>query len=138
VSDRDESLLDKLKDAVGLGDDEVSEGEVEIDMERPPDDASPHRNEPIGQIDGAAHAAARQGTGGGTGASGAMGGAGAAGPVGIRPVNGQDTDATGTTADAGAVKTEYEMGNEFDPDHERVAESGFSRQTPDEDEPQPR
>lgn len=135
MSDRDESLLDKLKDAVGLGDDEMSEGEGGIDMERPLDDASPHRNEPIGQIDGAAHAAARQGTGGGTGASGAMGGAGAAGPVGVGPVSDQDADATGTTADAGAVKTEYEMGNEFDPDHERVAESGFSRPPAEREQP---
>lgn len=135
MSDPDESLLDKVKDALGMGDDDASEAEGSIDMERPLDDASPHRNEPIGQIDGAAHAAARQGTGGGTGASGAMGGAGAAGPLGVSPVNTSDNDATATTADAGGVKTEYEMGNEFDPDHERVAESGFSRQPPGDDEP---
>lgn len=104
-----------------------------IDMERPLDDASPAAVEKMGHIDGGAHAAARQGTAGGMGASGAMGGAGAGGPAGVTDLEPGDL---ATTGDAGAVKTEYEMGHEPPiPEHERVAESGVSRDPEDRVQP---
>jgi len=77
----------------------------------------------MGGVDGAAQAAGSQGASGGTGASGAMGGAGAAGPVGAEPATGTDDRAGAAPADA--VRTEYEMGQEFDPAHEREAKSGL-------------
>jgi hypothetical protein len=128
VSHHDEGLIDKVKNVLGMGDDHDHADDRGIDMEQPPDDASPQGVEPIGQIDGAAEvAAARQGVAGGMGATGAMGGAGAADPTGSIGREGDETDTTGPTADPGDVKTEYEMGHEFDPDHERIAESGVSR-----------
>ena len=128
MSHHDEGLIDKVKTALGMGDDHDHEDHGGVDMEQPPDDASPQGVEPIGQIDGAAEvAASRQGVAGGMGASGAMGGAGASDPEGSIGLEGDETDATGPTADPGAVKTEYEMGHEFDPAHEQVAESGVSR-----------
>ena len=136
MSHHDEGLIDKLKNALGMGEDHDDEGDRGVDMEQPPDDASPQGVEPVGQIDGAAEvAASRQGVAGGMGASGAMGGAGAANPEGSIGLEGDETHATGPTADPGDVKTEYEMGHELDPDHERVAESGVSR--PPEERVQP-
>jgi hypothetical protein len=134
MSHHDDSFLDKVKGALGFGDDDDDQPrERAIDMEQPPDDASPDAVEPIGQVDGAAHAAARQGTAGGMGASGAMGGAGAAGPSGV---TGLEEDDAAPTADAGAIKTEYEMGHEPPiPEHERVAESGVSRDPEERVEP---
>ncbi len=134
MSHHDDSLIEKIKDVLGGGDDE-EESEGGVDMERPADDASPHANEPIGQIDGAASVAAHQGAAGGMGASGAVGGAGAAGPTGVTGLETDDADAGATTADEGDVRTEYEMGNEFDPAHERVAESGVSRDPSERVEP---
>jgi len=123
-------MFDRIRDALGIGDDdrdrETQHGTDAIDMERPVDDAdaSPHRTEALGNIDGASEiGAARGGLAGGMGATGAMGGAGALGPDGATT----DAEALGPTADPGQVKTEYEMGHEFDPEHERVAESGVSR-----------
>lgn len=117
-------MFDRIRDALGMGDDETNHETDAIDMERPVDDASPHRTEALGHIDGASEiGAARGGLAGGMGATGGMGGAGALG------ADGSTTDAAGPgpTADPGQVKTEYEMGHEFDPEHERVAESGVSR-----------
>lgn len=138
--DRDESLIDKVKNAFGMGDDHeardaheahdrqaqaVEDRHDPIDMERPAADESPERHEPIGGIDGATQASGYEGATGGMGASGAMGGAGASGPVGAtEPFD----DPTAGAADPGAVRTEYEMGHEFDPDHETRAESGVLSQ----------
>jgi hypothetical protein len=134
MSHHDEGLIDKVKNALGMGDDDGADRG--IDMEQPPDDASPQGVEPIGQIDGAAEvAASRQGVAGGMGASGAMGGAGAVDPEGSIGLEGDEIDASGPTADPGDVKTEYEMGHEYDPDHERVAESGVSRDPSERVEP---
>jgi hypothetical protein len=101
-------------------------------MERPAPDASPYADKPIGQIDGAAAAAGRQGTAGGMGASGALGGAGAGGPAGATEL---EADDAAPTADAGNVRTEYEMGHEVDPAHETIAESGVSREPEERVEP---
>ena len=118
--DRDESLIDKVKNAFGMGDDDHDEHQHH-DMERPATDESPERDEHIGGVDGAPQASGYEGASGGMGASGAMGGAGAAGPTGAtEPLD----DPTAGAADPGRVRTEYEMGHEFDPDHETRAESG--------------
>ena len=94
------------------------------DMERPADDASPHRNESLGGVSGAPEAAGWTGPSGGMGASGAMGGAGAGGPIGATDPTLQSGDDATKGADPGAVKTEYEMGHETDPVLEPLAESG--------------
>lgn len=126
MADHDDSLIDKVKHALGMGDDERRTDRPR-EMEQPVDDASPHRTEGFGGISGAAEASGRQGTAGGIGTTGAVGSAGAGGPVGATDPTGEATDPAGTgTADPGAVKTEYEMGHDVDPDHEDVAESGFS------------
>jgi len=102
---------------------EATEDDDPIQAERPADDASPHRNEGLGDISGAPEASGWAGPSGGMGASGAMGGAGAGGPIGATdPTLGGDEATKG--ADPGAVKTEYEMGNEVDPALEPLAESG--------------
>lgn len=128
MTEHDRSMIDKVKDALGMGGDDRDRSDADAarddevgEIERPVDDASPARDEPVGGIDGATQASGYEGASGGGGASGAMGGAGAAGPVGTAP-SGDET--TGGTADAGRVRTEYEMGNEFEPDHERRREGG--------------
>jgi hypothetical protein len=137
MSHHDDSLLDKVKGALGFGDAHEREPhDGGVDMEQPPDDASPEAVEPIGQIDGAAHVAARQGVGGGTGATAGLNGAGAAGPAGVTGLEPDAPDAAEPTADPGDVKTEYEMGHERPiPEHERVAESGVSRDPEDRVQP---
>jgi hypothetical protein len=50
-----------------------------------------------------------------------MGGAGAGGPIGATP---DPSEEIIEPADGNRVRTEYEMGHEFDPAHEQVAESG--------------
>jgi hypothetical protein len=101
-----------------------------IETEQPEEDASPHRDEPIGAVSGAPEAAGWAGPSGGTGASAMMGGAGAGGPPGATDptLQGDARTVEGGTAtegaDPGAVKTEYEMGHEVDPVLEPLAESG--------------
>jgi len=111
-----------------------------VDMEEPIEDASPHRDEHIGQVDGAAAAAARQGVAGGMGASGAMGGAGIGGPAGVTGLDLEaaevTSETTDATVDAGDVRTEYEMGHEpIPPGHDEVAESGVTREPKDRVQP---
>lgn len=125
MNDHDKSLWDRAKDALGMGNDDEAPDQAGIDMERPADDASPSADKPFGEVDGAAEAAAREGITGGMGASGGMGGAGVGSPAGVSGL--EDDDATPATADAGDVLTEYEMGHEVHPDHERIADSGVSR-----------
>jgi hypothetical protein len=101
-----------------------------IETERPEEDESPHRDEPIGGVSGAPEASGWAGPAGGMGASATMGGAGAGGPPGATDPTLQGGDrmveggeATGG-ADPSSVKTEYEMGHEVDPALEPLAESG--------------
>jgi hypothetical protein len=113
-----------------------------IDTEGPAEDASPHRDEPIGGVSGAPEASGWAGPAGGLGASGAMGGAGAGGAAGAADPaleaagsHGAAVEGGDATAgvDPGAVKTEYEMGHEVDPVLEPLAESG--PRGGDDDEP---
>lgn len=137
----DENVIDKIKNALGFGEDEEDlEADRAIEMERPLDSLSPERDEPIGQVDGAASAAAQQGISGGMGASGAMGGAGSAGPAGVTGFETDDAEVTSATtdtvADPGDVRTEYEMGHEpLPPGHDEVAESGVTRAPEDRVQP---
>src|SRR6188472_3845979 len=103
---------------------DATDDDEPIDMERPADDASPHRNESLGGVSGAPEASGWAGPSGGMGASGAMGGAGAGGPIGATDPTLESGDDATKGADPGAVKTEYEMGNETDPVLESLAESG--------------
>ena len=103
---------------------DATDDDEPIDMERPADDASPHRNESLGGVSGAPEASGWAGPSGGMGASGAMGGAGAGGPIGATDPTLQSGDDATKGADPGSVKTEYEMGNETDPVLEPLAESG--------------
>jgi hypothetical protein len=103
---------------------EAEDGDEPIQMEQPADDASPHRNEGLGDISGAPEASGWAGPSGGMGASGAMGGAGAGGPIGATDPTAQGGDDATKGADPGAVKTEYEMGHEVDPVLEPLAENG--------------
>ena len=102
---------------------ETTNDDDRIQTEQPPDDASPHRNEGLGDISGAPEASGWAGPSGGMGASGAMGGAGAGGPIGATDPTLGGGEAT-KGADPGAVKTEYEMGHEVDPTLEPLADSG--------------
>lgn len=124
MSDHDKGLIDQVKDALGMGDDHDDETRQDrIDVERGGGGDLRHEaGEPIGGIDGATQGTGPVGASGGTGASGALGGAGAGGPIGDDPM--ASIDDSGSTAPAGGVRTEYEMGKELDPDHERFAESG--------------
>ena len=124
MSDHDKGLIDRVKDALGMGDDHADEPRQDpIDVERGAGgDVRQEAGEPLGGIDGATQASGRVGAAGGIGASGAMGGAGAGGPIGDDP--GTSIGESGSAAPAGGTRTEYEMGNEFDPDHERFADSG--------------
>ena len=126
----DRSLWDKAKDALGMGGDAEHDHEHDHDHEHgehghgefQPDDHEPRRDDGELGVDGSTQGAAASGAGGGMGASGALGGAGAAGPVGTTPDPSKDVMAP---ASGNQVRTEYEMGHEFDPDHEKVAESGL-------------
>lgn len=128
MNDHDESLIDKVKNALGMGGDGEHEREHEepIQTERPAETAEP-------PAEGATQASGWEGASGGMGASGAMGGAGAAGPVGTTPPS-DETDHPGG-ADPGRVRTEYEMGHELDPDHETRAESGALGGSADDEGP---
>lgn len=132
---REDGLLDRIARALGLGRHDEPEAQRGIDMERPLSTASPAALERLGEINGAEAVAAREGISGGFGASGAMGGAGAGGAAGVTGLEAYDPAAPATTADAGRVLTEYEMGYESDAALERVAESGASRPTSERVEP---
>lgn len=73
-------------------------------------------------VDGATQGAAASGAGGGMGAMAGLGGAGAGGPEGATPDPSRDVTAP---VDGTNVRTEYEMGHEYDPELEKVAESGL-------------
>lgn len=115
MSDHDKSLIDHVKDALGMG------GHDDHDDVRDHDaDEKAHRvGDEVG-VDGATQAGS-EGISGGMGASGAMGGAGAGGPIGATP---EPSEELTEPADGNRVRTEYEMGHELDPAHEQVAESG--------------
>ena len=117
MSDHDKSLIDHVKDALGMGDDrDTHDHDHHTDA-----DEEPHRlGDEVG-VDGATQATGSEGISGGMGASGAMGGAGAGGPVGAAP---DPSEEITEPADGNRVRTEYEMGHELDPEHERIAESG--------------
>ena len=118
MTDHDKSLIAHVKDALGMGDDHADdrpEGHTSADEE-------PQRLGDNLGVDGATQATGSEGISGGMGASGAMGGAGAAGPVGATP---DPSEQLGEPVDGNRVRTEYEMGHEFDPEHEKVAESGL-------------
>lgn len=100
-----------------------TDDEDRIKTEKGAGDASPHRDEGLGDTSGAPEASGWAGPSGGMGASGAMGGAGAGGPIGATDPTLEGANAT-AGADPGAVKTEYEMGHEVDPALEPLAESG--------------
>ncbi len=115
MSDHDESLAEREKYAMGMGGDR--------EHERGHDAAdNPQIDKDNLGVDGATQAAAASGAGGGMGAMAGLGGAGAGGPVGATPDPSKDVMAP---ADGTNVRTEYEMGHEFDPEHEKVAESGL-------------
>jgi hypothetical protein len=116
VPDDDRSLWDRAKDALGLG------GAHEHAGHKHDGPDVPRRDDGELGVDGATQGAASSGAGGGLGATGAMGGAGAAGPVGVTPDPSKDVS---EPADGNRVRTEYEMGHDFDPEHEKVAESGL-------------
>jgi hypothetical protein len=130
MTDHDESLIDKIKNALGMGDDSRDERHADdrrVESGVPADQPTADRNDSWG-VDGATQATGREGIAGGTGATGALGGAGASGPVGAEPEPSRDVDpGDADRVDAGAVRTEYEMGHEFDPAHETRAESGVTR-----------
>jgi hypothetical protein len=122
MSDHDKSLIDHVKDALGMGgprddhDHETHDHHADADEE-------PHRlGDEVG-VDGATQATGSEAISGGMGASAAMGGAGAGGPLGATP---DPSRAITEPADGNRVRTEYEMGHELDPEHEQVAESGVT------------
>ena len=118
MSDHDKSLIDHVKDALGMGDDRDAR---DHDRHTAADEDPQRLGDNLG-VDGATQATGSEGISGGMGASGAMGGAGAAGPVGATP---DPSEQLGEPVDGNRVRTEYEMGHEFDPEHEKVAESGL-------------
>ena len=124
MSDHDKSLIDHVKDALGMGDDRDDgrdDGHGTSRSDHTDADEEPHRlGDEVG-VDGATQAGS-EGISGGMGASGAMGGAGAGGPVGATP---DPSEEITEPADGNRVRTEYEMGHEFDPQHEQVADSGL-------------
>ena len=109
MSDQGKSLFDRAKDALGMGGDrhEADEAQTEGDN--------------LG-VDGATQGAGANGAGGGMGATAGLGGAGAGGAAGATP---DPSKAVGEPAEGNQVRTEYEMGHEFDPEAEKVAESGY-------------
>lgn len=134
MSDHDKSLMDHAKDALGMGD-----GHDDHDHDHDHDDESHHghdhhqhradadvdeKPQRLGDnlgVDGATQATGSEGMAGGMGATGAMGGAEASGPVGATPDPSEELTEPAT---GNRVRTEYEMGHEVDPEHEKVAESG--------------
>jgi hypothetical protein len=129
VADDGRSLWDRAKDALGMGGDDEHDHEhgehqhaehQHRDFE--PDDHEPRRDDGELGVDGATQGAASAGAGGAMGATGAMGGAGAAGPVGVTP---DPSKAVMAPSSGKQIRTEYEMGHEFDPEHEKVADSGL-------------
>ena len=132
MSDHDKSLMDHVKDALGMGDgrddhDHDDESHHGHDHHQHRDEADTDAGEEpqrLGDnlgVDGATQATGSEGMSGGMGATGAMGGAGASGPVGAEP---DPSEQLSDPVDGNRVRTEYEMGHEFDPEHEKVAESG--------------
>ena len=103
--------------APGLARDDEKAAEQGISTEGAPDDESPARDKVLGGVDGAPQAAGWAGPSGGTGASATMGGAGAGGAAGAKDptLESGGNDAT-AGADPGAVRTEFEMGYEGDPE----------------------
>lgn len=123
MADHGRSLFDRVKDALGMGGDREHDHDHKHEHQTDDDDA-PHRADDGGLgVDGATQATGSEGITGGTGASGAMGGAGAGGPVGATPD--PSTQGLVEAAPGDQVRTEYEMGHEFDPEHEKKAESGL-------------
>ena len=122
MSDHDKSLIDHVKDALGMGDDHDTHDHDTHDHDDHTDAGhEPHRLGDEFGVDGATQAGS-EGITGGMGASGAMGGAGAGGPVGATP---DPSEEIAEPADGNRVRTEYEMGHEFDPEHEKVADNGL-------------
>ena len=122
MSDHDRSLIDRVKDALGMGDHDDQDHDHDHDDQHATADEDPQRLGDNLGVDGATQATGSEAISGGLGASGAMGGAGAGGPVGATP---DPSEAIAEPADGNRVRTEYEMGHEFDPDLEKVAESGL-------------
>ena len=137
MSDDDKSLFDKVKDAFGMGGDDDAHDDHEGHDHAAHDHAA-HEHEAADNpqvdkdtlgVDGATQGAASTGAGGGMGASGGLGGAGAGAAADATPDPSKEWAAP---ADGSNVRTEYEMGNEFDPQHEKVAESGVLAEQADE------
>jgi hypothetical protein len=155
MADHDESLLDRVKNALGMGDrrdeahHDTDTGHHDTDTGHHDTDTGHHtgprdtartasgegRPMESGQpldpdeeerkqgfdnvgVSGATEATGATGATGGTGATAAMGGAGAGGPVGDTPPPSEAPD-TGDVPEGNAVRTEYEMGHEGDPDDDR-------------------
>lgn len=124
MAHHEESFVDKVKRALGFGDGHEDHADDAHDDHGHDHGAHDHAQEAHTATDspaatepteraaatGAAEAASWEGATGGLGASGAMGGAGAGGPVGTAgPETGDDAT---RGANAGAVRTEYDMGHE--------------------------
>lgn len=134
MSDQDKSLFDKVKDAFGMGNDDSHDhdhdGHDHAAHDHAADKHEAHEHEAADNpridndnlgVDGATQAAASTGAGGGMGATAGLGGAGAGGAAGATPDPSRDVMGP---ADGTNIRTEYEMGHEFDPEHEKVADSG--------------
>lgn len=140
----DESLIDRIKGALGMGDKaedhgghgvepaREGRGDQPIDTERPADANRPG-DEGFGDVSGATEATGWEGASGGVGATGALGGAGAAGPTGTTGPT-EDVDEAGPRADPGQVRTEYEMGHESRPETRRARESSPGESPLDQEE----
>ncbi len=123
MTDQDKNVFDHVKDALGMG------GDREDHDEHRTDDNIEHRDTGGLGVDGATQAAGSSGAAGGMGASGAMGGAGALTPADATP---EPSEEVLEPMAGNRERTEYEMGHEFDPEHEKVAESGlFAERTGD-------
>lgn len=120
MNDHDKSLIDQVKDALGMGDRDDRDDHATNDQHTAAEEEPQRLGDNLG-VDGATQAGS-EGISGGMGASGAMGGAGAGGPVGATP---DPSEQLREPVDGNRVRTEYEMGHEFDPEHEKVAESGL-------------
>ena len=115
MSDQDRNPTHEPPVAPGIAHDDAEAARRGIQTEGTDDDPSPAADDALGGIDGAPQAAGWAGPSGGLGASGAMGGAGAGGAAGANEPTLEGSDATGG-ADPGAVRTEFEMGYEGDPE----------------------
>jgi hypothetical protein len=131
MADHDESLLDRIKNALGMGGrrDEAHHHETArtasgegrpMETGRPLNPEEEERKQGFDNagVSGATEATGATGATGGMGATGAMGGAGAGGPVGDTPPPSEAPE-TGDVPEGNAVRTEYEMGHEGDPDDDR-------------------